>query len=116
MLDIDLPDIAPETVGRFDVVLYCGILNHLRDPLSGLIHIAGVCVDTPVVETAIDTLQVDRPATVFYPDAELAEDPSNWWGPNPACVAAMLRDADFARVEHTPHPVHKERAISHAYR
>jgi tRNA (mo5U34)-methyltransferase len=116
ILDIDLPDLTPSWVGRFDLVLYCGVLYHLRDPLGGLVHIAGVCTHTLVVETLIDALDQDRPAMVFYPGAEFANDSSNWWGPNPACVIAMLRDAGFQKIEFSPHPVFEQRAIFHAHK
>jgi hypothetical protein len=35
----------------------------------------------------------------FYPNDELANDPTNWWGPNAAALTAMLRDVGFERVE-----------------
>jgi tRNA (mo5U34)-methyltransferase len=35
-LEIDVPDISPEHVGTFDVVLFLGVLYHLRHPLLGL--------------------------------------------------------------------------------
>ena len=53
---------------------------------------------------------------VFYPGRELANDPTNWWGPNSACVTAMLRDSGFARVEYQQHPRYPDRGIFHAYR
>src|SRR5437899_4693650 len=36
MLDIDVPKISLETVGTFDVVLFLGVLYHVKDPLSCL--------------------------------------------------------------------------------
>jgi len=35
-LEIDVPDISPGHVGTFDVVLFLGVLYHLRHPLLGL--------------------------------------------------------------------------------
>lgn len=115
-MDIDVPEVSPATTGRFDIVLFCGVLYHLRDPLGGLVHVSEVCDRTLIVETAIDAMEYDRPAMVFYPGAELGDDPSNWWGPNPACVSAMLRDAGFQRIEHHRHPIYKNRAIFRAHR
>lgn len=40
-----------------------------------------------------------RPAAAFYPDRELNNDPTNWWGPNHAAVVGMLRSVGFRRVE-----------------
>ena len=35
-LDVDVLDVSPETVGRFDVVLFLGVLFHTCDPLLAL--------------------------------------------------------------------------------
>jgi tRNA (mo5U34)-methyltransferase len=53
---------------------------------------------------------------IFYPGTELAGDDTNWWGPNVACVKAMLYDLGFATVRHTVNPAHANRGIFHASR
>ena len=35
----------------------------------------------------------------FYPEGELNNDASNWWGPNPTAVEAMLRVVGFHKVQ-----------------
>jgi tRNA (mo5U34)-methyltransferase len=93
-------DIAPDTVGgRFDVVLFLGVLYHLKHPLLALERLAAVTKGLLVLETHIDCTDIDGPAAAFYPGAELAGDPTNWWGPNPPCVEAMLRTAGFSNVK-----------------
>lgn len=104
-LDIDVPDLSPERIGTFDIVLFAGVLYHLRDPLQALERIARLVEDTLIVETHLDAQDVNRPAMIFYPGSELNGDPTNWWGPNASCVTAMLHDVGFATVTHTPHPV-----------
>jgi tRNA (mo5U34)-methyltransferase len=116
VMDIDLLQITPETVGVFDVVLFCGVLYHLRNPFAALEHVSKVCGKTIVVESHLDALDLDRPAMIFYPTNELANDPTNWWGPNVACVTSMLRDVGFKRVEHAQHPVYPNRGIFHGHR
>lgn len=101
--DIDLADIAPQTVGSFDVVLFLGVFYHLRNPFLALENIAKVCKETLVIETHLDGLDVKRPAMIFYPGTELDGDNSNWWGPNPACVLEMVKDLGFIG-EHFDHP------------
>lgn len=115
VLEIDLPDITPESVGMFDVVLFLGVLYHLRHPFATLEEITRICRKTLVVETHLDALHLDRPAMIFYPTNELAGDHTNWWGPNPACVRAMLEDLGFT-VEYTEHPVYPNRGIFHGRR
>src|SRR5471032_3308631 len=50
-LDIDAMDISPERVGTFDVVLFLGVLYHLRHPLLALERVAAVTRDLLIIET-----------------------------------------------------------------
>jgi tRNA (mo5U34)-methyltransferase len=98
-LTIDVMDLSPERVGTFDVVLFLGVLYHLRHPLYALERVASVCDEMVILGTQIDMLSHDRPAAAFYPTDELNGDSTNWWGPNVACVRAMLNDVGFKRVD-----------------
>ena len=113
---IDVLDISPETVGIHDVVIFTGVLYHLRHPLLGLEKAASVCSDLLIVETQIDAVNEARPAMIFYPGTELANDPTNWWGPNIPCVEAMLRDRGFPWICHSRRPAMPQRGIFHARR
>jgi hypothetical protein len=53
---------------------------------------------------------------IFYPGTELANDPTNWWGPNIPCVEAMLRDQGFSWIRYTQRPGMPFRGIFHARR
>ncbi len=98
-LDIDVPDLAPERIGTFDVVLFLGVLYHLRHPLLALERVHSVTGRQLILETHVDLVGLRRPACAFYPGDELDRDPTNWFGPNPAAVVAMLRDVGFRRVD-----------------
>lgn len=98
-LDIDVFDISPETVGTFDIVLFLGVLYHLRDPFGGLTRAASVAQELLIVETHVDFLDVERPAFGFYPGAELAGDVTNWFGPNLPALTGMLEDVGFERIQ-----------------
>jgi tRNA (mo5U34)-methyltransferase len=114
---IDIPDLTPASVGQFDVVLFSGIFYHLRNPFLTLEGVAKLATDTLVVETHLDAMDIDRPAMILYPTTELNNDPTNWWGPNPACVMAMLRDLGFSRVDYQPNPNQPTaRGVFHARR
>jgi tRNA (mo5U34)-methyltransferase len=80
-------------------VLFLGVLYHLKDPMLALERVFGVTRERLVMSTLVDMTWRRRPAMAFYPDAEVNDDPSNWWGPNPAAVVAMLRTVGFRRVE-----------------
>jgi tRNA (mo5U34)-methyltransferase len=62
-------------------------------------RIFGVTTKQLVLETHVDMVWNPRPAMAFYPNAELHNDPTNWWGPNPAAVIAMLKSVGFNRVK-----------------
>ncbi len=95
----DVYDLSPDGLGTFDVVLFLGVLYHLRHPLLALERVSSVTRELLILETHVDLLDHRRPAMAFYPDAELAGDDSNWWGPNVAAVLAMLRTAGFERLD-----------------
>ena len=53
--------IGPETVGRFDVVLFLGVLYHLKHPWPALERVASVCDGLLIVETHADLLDLRAP-------------------------------------------------------
>lgn len=114
--EIDVPDLTGESVGQFDIVLFCGVLYHLRHPLKMLEGVARLAYETLIVETHLDGGDIKRPAMIFYPNDELNGDGSNWWGPNQLCVDAMLRDVGFRNIEFSPHPTILGRGIFRAKR
>ena len=97
--EIDVLDLSPETAGVFDIVLFLGVLYHMKHPMLALERVASVTGKLLIVETVIDLLYLPGKALRFYPGAELNQDDSNWFGPTPAAVEAMLRSAGFTRVE-----------------
>lgn len=101
---IDVMDLSPELVGTFDVVLFLGVLYHLRHPLLALEVIASVTRDLLILETETDLVDLRLPAMAYYPDKELNNDPTNWWAPNPAALCAMLKTVGFRRTEIVHHP------------
>ena len=102
-------ELAGLDVEPFDVVLFLGVLYHLRHPLLALDIVSALTGGLLVVQTLtmpgdarLETpadLPIDEreqlirrgwPAMAFV-EHELAGDPTNWWAPNAACVEAMLR-------------------------
>lgn len=99
-VELDIADISPERLGgEFDLVLFLGVLYHLRDPVGGLERVASVTKGKLVLETHVDLALTRRPAAAFYPGRELSNDITNWWGPNQAAVEGMLHAVGFATVE-----------------
>lgn len=97
-VEIRVEDLSPERVGSFDLVLFVGVLYHVRDPLRALDAVASVTGGRLVLETHVDLTLRRGPAAAFYPGEELRGDHTNWWGPNPAAVEGMLRAVGFGDV------------------
>jgi len=97
-VEIRVEELSPESVGTFDLVLFAGVLYHLRDPLRALEAVASVTNGRLILETHVDLTLKRKPAAAFYPARELAGDHTNWWGPNPAAVEGMLCAVGFADV------------------
>jgi tRNA (mo5U34)-methyltransferase len=97
--DIDVMELSAEAVGRFDVVLFLGVLYHLRHPLLALERVASVTADHLIMDTRTDMLFHAAPAIAFYPGSELEADATNWCGPNLPALTSMLRSVGFERVE-----------------
>jgi tRNA (mo5U34)-methyltransferase len=113
-VEIDVMDLAPEKLGgTFNVVLFLGVLYHLRDPLAALDRVANVTGDLLVMETHVDMLGTRKPAAAFYPKQELYGDDTNWWGPNLPAVLGMLRATGF-RDPKVVHLTPRRQRISNA--
>jgi tRNA (mo5U34)-methyltransferase len=104
---------------RFDIVLFMGVLYHLRHPLLALdiLH-EHVCRDMLVFQsmlrgtTQLSAVKADYPfwesdhfddeayPRMYFVEHKYAGDPTNWWIPNRACAEAMLRSAGFDIVAH----------------
>jgi tRNA (mo5U34)-methyltransferase len=108
---------VPNLGERFDVVLFMGVLYHLRHPLLALDlireHVArdlvvvqsmlrgsrALCTparDYPFSEEEVFT-KPDYPA-MYFVEHRYAGDPTNWWVPNASALAAMLRSAGLRPV------------------
>jgi tRNA (mo5U34)-methyltransferase len=109
----------PSLKERFDLVLFMGVLYHLRHPLLALDllheHVVG---DMLVFQSMLrgspdakrfaenydfqETAQFDDPLfpVMYFVEHRYAGDPTNWWIPNRACAEAMLRSAGFEIVDH----------------
>ena len=109
----------PALQETFDVVLFMGVLYHLRHPLLALdiLHdyvardllvfqsmlrgspdTAAVARDYEFTETG--HFEDPRYPRLYFVEHRYAHDPTNWWIPNRACAEAMLRSAGFDVVDH----------------
>lgn len=102
-------------LGTFDIVLFLGVLYHLKHPLLALENVCGLSRDMACIESFVtDSTPDAMPSMEFYENAELRGQLDNWCGPNIACLLALTRTAGFARVQFES--VLAERAHVSAYR
>lgn len=113
--EVGVLDLSPETVGVFDVVLFLGVLYHMPHPLLALERVAGVTGRQLILETGTDMTWFRKPLLAYYPGDEAAGDETNWCGPNPAAVIAMLRTAGFREVR-VHHRLAPPRALARSAR
>ena len=101
---LDVEELTPERLGRFDIILFLGVLYHLRHPLLGLEKICALTNDTAFVESFVNDALPAADARdgacllEFYERDELGGQIDNWFGPNTQCLMALCRSAGFARV------------------
>lgn len=118
---------------RFDLVIFIGVLYHLRHPLLALdlIHehaARDLLVFQSMQRGSDSTLQVREDYDFWqadhfddpgYPKLHFIEhhysgDPTNWWAPNRACSEAMLRSAGFEIMQHPEEEVFVCRRVERA--
>ncbi|WP_426265194.1 class I SAM-dependent methyltransferase [Sphingomonas sp. PWP1-2] len=111
-LDIDVPSLEPAALGQFDVVLFLGVLYHVKDPYGSLEAAARMCSDQLIIETVTALHFEALPAMRLYKPGELGGDPTNFWAPNVPALKLMLNTFGFSRVEAIPSPVTQDHPLS----
>jgi tRNA (mo5U34)-methyltransferase len=100
---------------KFDLVIFMGVLYHLRHPLLALDlireHVAGdLLLFQSMQRGSKHALELDEDyefaeTSIFFESSfpklhfierQYSHDWTNWWVPNRACTEAMLRSAGFA--------------------
>jgi tRNA (mo5U34)-methyltransferase len=121
--DIEFRNLSVYRVGelheKFDLVLFMGVLYHLRHPLLALdlLHehvVADLLVAQSMLRGSSDSIEVppnfpfwqselfenEQFPRMYFIEKRYANDPTNWWIPNRACFEAMLRSAGFEILDH----------------
>ena len=84
---------------KYDVVLLFGVLYHLKYPLKAIEIMSKITNKILILESHYINTKDNNPVMEFYPEKELNNDPTNWWGPNIKCIVEMLKVAEFKKVE-----------------
>ncbi|HVT02898.1 MAG TPA: DUF1698 domain-containing protein [Thermoanaerobaculia bacterium] len=108
-------NLSPDTYGKFDVVLFMGVLYHLRNPMGGLDAVRSVMKDG--AKLFVGTMMIDEyfllpdgtvttleslnptlltvPLWQAYPGDTLNGDYTNCFAPNRQALIAALQEAQF---------------------
>ncbi len=104
---------------KFDIILFMGVLYHLRYPLLALDQLRKIAGGIMFVQCNVcgsdadfsppDNIRLEELPTLTetrgFPVAHFIEkaygygDSTNWWIPNASCLKAMLRSSGFEIVE-----------------
>jgi tRNA (mo5U34)-methyltransferase len=105
----------------FDIVVFVGVLYHLKHPLYALEKISSVCKETMYFQSMVRGSGIDMDPADDYPGTELDifknphwpklyfiekkfnGDESNWWFATKSCLKGMIRSSGFRTVEDTSH-------------
>jgi tRNA (mo5U34)-methyltransferase len=88
------------SLGTFDVVLFLGVIYHLRDPLGALERLRQVTAGSAFIESEAAILGglEGLSACEFFETDECAGDPTNWWAPTAPALLGMCRAAGFVQA------------------
>jgi tRNA (mo5U34)-methyltransferase len=112
--DLSVYDVGELGVNDFDIVVFCGVFYHLKDPLLALARLRRVMKEggTILIEGEVHPDETRALAKFYYRDW-LANDPSNWWVPSRRCLREWVECSYFEIVnEFIPEEQFTERFLT----
>jgi tRNA (mo5U34)-methyltransferase len=114
----------------YDLVWFTGVFYHLKYPVLALdlvrratrrlmmfqtmsmpgVEVVTAPTDLPLEER--DALRAEGWPKMAFVEHEIANDPTNWWAPNHACIEALLRAAGFAVKDKPEHEFYLCEAVT----
>jgi len=101
-------DLSERAFGTFDLVMFFGVLYHLRHPLFAMEKVFNVCSGSVLVQSDNfeDERLGDNAFAEFHPFGIQSGTPENpmfdptvFWVPNAACVRDMMSHVGFVNIE-----------------
>jgi tRNA (mo5U34)-methyltransferase len=107
---------------KFDIVVFIGVLYHLKHPLYALEQISSICNEAMYFQSAVrgplgdieplddypaaEAAVFDQPAwpKLYFIEKKFNGDESNWWFATRSCLKAMVRTSGFGDVQDTSNP------------
>ncbi len=96
----DFQTVDLDELGSFDVVLYLGVLYHMKEPLTCLERLRAVTKEVAVIETeAVHLNGLDNEVLLqFHAGSSLRTDFGNWYVPTIEALHNLCRAAGFSTV------------------
>jgi tRNA (mo5U34)-methyltransferase len=88
------------SLGSFDIVLYLGVLYHVKEPLTALERLRQVTNEVAVIETealCVEGLE-SRPVIEFFAGDDLGRDFGNWYVPSLRALDDLCKAAGFSEM------------------
>lgn len=103
-----------DSLGQFDVVLYLGVLYHMKEPLTALERVRQVTNQMALIETvATDIAGYEELGLVrFHSGSDLGTDFGNWFVPSAAGLIGLCHAAGFSQVEVKQGPSPRPASVS----
>lgn len=109
-IEMSASDVSEETLGRFDVVFFFGLIYHVKHPYNVLEKIANICDGEIYTESAIlddyspykNEVGKGYPnndvVMEFYPGDQYGNNKNNWWVPTLQCLGSMVESVGFKNI------------------
>jgi tRNA (mo5U34)-methyltransferase len=101
--DLGVYDIRRLGVSDFDIVLFLGVIYHLKHPLLALSRLRQVMSDGAIIVVESETLPTEENVAQFYYREPYKQDHSNWWIPSLRVLREWVECSYFRlKREYTP--------------
>ena len=97
----DFTSVDLATLGTFDIVLYLGVLYHMKEPLTCVERLRAVTNQVAVIETVAAQCPGNRGRSLLelHSGGDLNADFGNWYVPTVEALGSLARASGFTRVE-----------------
>ncbi len=118
---MEVYDVSPKELGKFDVVFFFGVYYHLKHPTLAMEKVASVTKSLAIAESAVLAEKWAKNLSIskFFEHDRPGNDMTQYWIPTPINFLQNLRSGGFPKVELYSeffHPQRGNRAVVHGHK